>query len=300
MTRTRGRRCRSACGCGCAWEPFGPANLQCGGPDYMVRAVPCKQAFHARIQPVPDHRIRAVRLWLLAVAAMIFMTLVVGGATRLTKSGLSITEWKPVTGVVPPLSHAAWEEEFKDYQAIPQYQELNRGMSLDQFKVIYWWEWTHRLLARATGFVFLLPFLFFLWRGGAEALARAAVDDLRRRRLSRRRRLVDGGVGARRLRPRQRVAIPACLSSDARLRDLCRRAVDRAADRAAAGERGAGAAARRRAGHRRPAAAANLSRRAGRRPRRRPRLQHLAADRRRVCPGGRASVVPAPGLAQSI
>jgi cytochrome c oxidase assembly protein subunit 15 len=115
---------------------------------------------------VPDHhRARAVRLWLLAVAAMIFMTLVVGGVTRLTESGLSITEWKPVTGVVPPLSHAAWEQEFKDYQAIPQYKEINRGMSLDQFKVIYWWEWTHRLLARTAGFVFLVPFLFFLWRG---------------------------------------------------------------------------------------------------------------------------------------
>ncbi len=114
---------------------------------------------------VPDRHVRAVRLWLLCVAAMIFLTLVVGGATRLTESGLSITAWKPVTGVLPPLSDAAWQAEFKAYQAIPQYQELNRGMSLDQFKVIYWWEWMHRLLARATGAVFLLPFLFFLWRG---------------------------------------------------------------------------------------------------------------------------------------
>jgi heme a synthase len=114
---------------------------------------------------VPDHRAHAVRLWLLAVAAMIFVTLVVGGATRLTESGLSITQWQPVMGVVPPLSQAAWEREFKDYQAIPQYKELNRGMSLDQFKMIYWWEWTHRLLARSSGFVFLLPFLYFLWRG---------------------------------------------------------------------------------------------------------------------------------------
>ena len=67
--------------------------------------------------------------------------------------------------MLPPLSDAAWQAEFKDYQAIPQYQELNRGMSLDEFKVIYWWEWAHRLLARSTGAVFLLPFLFFLWRG---------------------------------------------------------------------------------------------------------------------------------------
>ena len=114
---------------------------------------------------IPKHYLRHVRVWLLAVAAMIFLTLLVGGATRLTESGLSITQWKPVTGVVPPLSDAAWQAEFNAYRAIPQYNELNRGMSLDQFKVIYWWEWTHRLLARLTGAVFLLPFLFFLWRG---------------------------------------------------------------------------------------------------------------------------------------
>jgi cytochrome c oxidase assembly protein subunit 15 len=114
---------------------------------------------------VPNHHARAVRLWLLCVAAMIFLTLLVGGATRLTESGLSITQWKPLTGVVPPLSDAAWQAEFNAYRAIPQYNELNRGMSLDHFKVIYWWEWTHRLLARATGAVFLLPLLFFLWRG---------------------------------------------------------------------------------------------------------------------------------------
>jgi heme a synthase len=114
---------------------------------------------------VPFHHAGALRAWLLCVAAMIFLTLVVGGATRLTESGLSITQWKPLTGVVPPLSQGAWEREFKDYQAIPQYKALNQGMRLDQFKVIYWWEWTHRLLARSTGAVFLLPFLFFLWRG---------------------------------------------------------------------------------------------------------------------------------------
>ena len=115
--------------------------------------------------PVSVDHARAVRRWLLAVAAMIFLTLVVGGATRLTESGLSITEWKPVAGVLPPLTEAGWQAEFQAYQAIPQYQERNRGMSLDEFKVIYWWEWTHRLLARSTGAVFLLPFLYFLWRG---------------------------------------------------------------------------------------------------------------------------------------
>jgi len=113
---------------------------------------------------VPDFRLRGVRLWLLGVAALIFLTLVVGGATRLTESGLSIVEWKPVTGILPPLSAPAWQAEFEKYQVIPQYRELNRGMSLDQFKVIYWWEWTHRLLARLIGVTFLLPLLFFLWR----------------------------------------------------------------------------------------------------------------------------------------
>jgi cytochrome c oxidase assembly protein subunit 15 len=123
--------------------------------------------------PVPEPHARAVRLWLLCIAVMIFMTLVVGGATRLTESGLSITEWKPVTGVVPPLSQAGWQAEFERYRAIPQYRELNRGMSLEAFKVIYWWEWSHRLLARATGAVFLLPFLFFLWRGWVPKQLRA-------------------------------------------------------------------------------------------------------------------------------
>ena len=96
------------------------------------------------------------------------LTLVVGGATRLTESGLSIVEWKPVTGVVPPMSQDAWQAEFGKYQQIPQYRERNHGMSLDEFKTIYWWEWTHRLLARTIGAVFLLPFVFFLWRGWIE------------------------------------------------------------------------------------------------------------------------------------
>ena len=116
-------------------------------------------------RPVSEIRLRAVRLWLLAAAAMIFLTLIVGGATRLTVSGLSIVEWKPVTGVIPPLSEQAWRAEFDGYKAIPQYRELNKGMTLTQFKVIYFWEWTHRLLARATGAVFLVPFLIFLWQG---------------------------------------------------------------------------------------------------------------------------------------
>jgi len=133
--------------------------------DYMVPAAPCKQGLMPETVKASKTHLRAVRLWLLTAAAMIFLTLVVGGATRLTESGLSIVEWKPVTGVLPPFSESEWQAEFTKYQAIPQYRELNRGMSLDAFKVIYWWEWSHRLLARLTGAVFLLPFLFFLWRG---------------------------------------------------------------------------------------------------------------------------------------
>jgi cytochrome c oxidase assembly protein subunit 15 len=107
----------------------------------------------------------AVRCWLLSVAALVFLLVLVGGATRLTESGLSIVEWKPVTGTLPPLSQAAWEAEFAKYRTIPQYQTLNRGMALDDFKTIYWWEWTHRFLGRLVGAAFLLPFLWFLWRG---------------------------------------------------------------------------------------------------------------------------------------
>src|ERR1700722_13560650 len=108
---------------------------------------------------------RAIRLWLYAVAALVLAMVLVGGATRLTESGLSITEWQPVTGTLPPLNETQWQAEFEKYQAIPQYRKLNRGMNLGAFKTIYWWEWTHRLLGRTIGMAFLLPFLWFLWRG---------------------------------------------------------------------------------------------------------------------------------------
>jgi cytochrome c oxidase assembly protein subunit 15 len=108
---------------------------------------------------------RAIRLWLYAVAALVLAMVLVGGATRLTESGLSITQWQPVMGTLPPLDDAQWQSEFEKYQTIPQYRALNSGMSLDAFKTIYWWEWTHRLVGRTIGVVFLLPFLWFLWRG---------------------------------------------------------------------------------------------------------------------------------------
>src|ERR1700758_4260912 len=116
---------------------------------------------------------RAVRIWLLAVAALLFAIIAVGGATRLTESGLSIVEWRPVTGVLPPLGAADWQAEFEKYKAIPQYQALNSGMTLDDFKVIYWWEWTHRLIGRLLGAAFLLPLLWFLWKGWISAALQA-------------------------------------------------------------------------------------------------------------------------------
>src|SRR5882762_1380672 len=117
---------------------------------------------------------RAVRWWLLPTGAKIAIMVLVGGATRLTESGLSIVEWKPVTGTLPPLNQAQWTAAFEAYKTIPQYRELNAGMNLAEFKTIFWWEWSHRLLGRAIGVAYLLPFLWFLWRGVLSA-------DLKRR-----------------------------------------------------------------------------------------------------------------------
>jgi len=106
-----------------------------------------------------------IRWWLVFVAAMVFAMVIVGGATRLTDSGLSITEWKPLLGAIPPLSEAHWLEALEKYRQIPEYQLINKGMSLDEFKFIYWWEWGHRFLGRAIGVVFFVPFVFF-WLTG--------------------------------------------------------------------------------------------------------------------------------------
>jgi cytochrome c oxidase assembly protein subunit 15 len=116
----------------------------------------------------------AVRWWLFSVALLIAIMVLVGGATRLTESGLSIVEWKPVTGALPPLTEAQWMQAFDAYKTIPQYHALNAGMTLAAFKTIFWWEWSHRMLGRAIGVVYLIPFLWFLWRGGLSA-------ELRRR-----------------------------------------------------------------------------------------------------------------------
>src|SRR5436853_4825250 len=117
---------------------------------------------------------QAVRWWLLSVAVLIAIMVLVGGATRLTESGLSIVEWKPLTGSLPPLNQEQWAQAFEAYKTIPQYRELNAGMNLAEFKTIFLWEWSHRLLGRVIGVAYLLPFLWFLWRGALSA-------ELRRR-----------------------------------------------------------------------------------------------------------------------
>ena len=108
---------------------------------------------------------RAVRIWLYVVCAMVVAMVVIGGATRLTDSGLSITEWAPLRGAIPPLNPADWLAEFDRYKQTTEYQTVNAGMTLDQFKFIYWWEWGHRQWGRLIGVVFIVPFVFF-WATG--------------------------------------------------------------------------------------------------------------------------------------
>ena len=228
-----------------------------------------------------DTHMRAIRLWLYAVAALVFVMVLVGGATRLTESGLSITEWRPVMGTLPPLGETEWQAEFEKYQAIPQYRELNRGMSLDQFKTIYWWEWVHRLIGRLIGVAFLLPFLWFLGRGwvaprlqprlwfifGLGAL-QGAVGWW----------MVASGLADRVEVSQYRLAthlVLACAIYVAT--DL-----DGAAAGGSAGAHPSRPGARNRRRSPRSRAAADLSRRIGRRTARRLRLQHMAVDRRRL------------------
>lgn len=108
---------------------------------------------------------RAMFWWLIVVAAFVCSMILVGGATRLTDSGLSITEWQPITGAIPPLTQEGWETELEKYRQIPEYQMQNRGMSMSEFQFIYWWEWGHRQLGRILGLVFAIPFFYFLLRG---------------------------------------------------------------------------------------------------------------------------------------
>ena len=108
---------------------------------------------------------RAVKIWLFTGLVMIFFQIVIGGVTRLTGSGLSITRWEIVTGSIPPLNEADWQSEFELYKQTPQYHKINQGMSVGEFKFIYFWEYFHRLWARLMFFVFIIPFGWFLWRG---------------------------------------------------------------------------------------------------------------------------------------
>src|SRR5918998_5318147 len=121
--------------------------------------VPSQAAGRARTTP---HL--GVRLWLGFLILLVFLMVLVGGATRLTESGLSITEWKPVAGVVPPLGEAAWQEAFDLYRQSPQYDLLNRGMSLAEFETIFWWEWAHRELGRFIGLVYIAGFAWIAIR----------------------------------------------------------------------------------------------------------------------------------------
>ena len=105
---------------------------------------------------------RAIRIWLSALGVLVVLIIVVGGLTRLTDSGLSITEWQPISGALPPMSAEAWEAEFEKYRQLPEYQLQNEGMTLAEFRTIYWWEWGHRQLGRVTGLVWAVGFLFFL------------------------------------------------------------------------------------------------------------------------------------------
>ena len=139
-------------------EGYGAKHARHPGPT-MADSSSSQSPIASGKAPAPD---KGVGIWLLGIAVLIALIVIVGGLTRLTESGLSITEWRPVTGMLPPLSDAAWEAEFAKYRGTTQYALLNEGMGLAGFKTIYWWEWGHRFLGRVIGFVFLFPFVYFL------------------------------------------------------------------------------------------------------------------------------------------
>ncbi|MBE0413820.1 heme A synthase [Yoonia sp.] len=127
-----------------------------------VGAAPKQTAAPGGIDRVGQGARGAIRAWLMVLFALVVVMIAVGGLTRLTDSGLSITEWRPVTGALPPMSEAAWAAEFDKYREIPQYQLMNKGMSLSEFKFIYYWEWGHRQLGRVIGLVWAVGFVGFL------------------------------------------------------------------------------------------------------------------------------------------
>lgn len=111
-----------------------------------------------------SQNLRSIRIWLYLICLLVFIMVIIGGVTRLTDSGLSITEWKPLLGIIPPLSEAQWFVEFEKYRQIPEYQLQNKGMSLPEFQFIYWWEWGHRFFGRLIGLAFFVPFVWFAAR----------------------------------------------------------------------------------------------------------------------------------------
>lgn len=130
----------------------------------IAERTPLSAAPPAGSTTATERNARVIAAWLFACCALVFAMVVVGGVTRLTHSGLSITEWQPIIGTVPPINDAQWSEAFAKYQATPEYLQVNRGMTLDAFKGIFWWEYVHRLLGRAIGVVFLLPLIWFIVR----------------------------------------------------------------------------------------------------------------------------------------
>ncbi len=146
----------------------------------------------------PVAGLRGVRIWLICVAALIVCTLLVGGATRLTESGLSIVEWKPVTGMIPPLTDAQWSQQFEAYKTIPQYREMNAGMSLSEFKTIFFWEWGPPAAGTLDRWCIPVSVSLVSLEGRLQQLRgieAQAVDHLRHGRASRRGRMVDGQIG---------------------------------------------------------------------------------------------------------
>jgi heme a synthase len=121
-----------------------------------------KMSTHDWRTAIPENRRRYIRMWFFAIAAVTLCVVLVGGVTRLTFSGLSMVEWDPIMGVIPPITDAQWQTYFEKYQQFPEYQKIRAGMTVHEFKFIFFWEYLHRVLARAIGIVFLIPFAFFL------------------------------------------------------------------------------------------------------------------------------------------
>ena len=106
----------------------------------------------------------SILIWICTLTIMVLLIIVIGGLTRLTDSGLSMVDWRPILGIIPPLSEASWQNVFEQYKLSPEYIIVNKNMTLEDFKFIFWWEWFHRFFARLIGFVFIIPFFYFLFK----------------------------------------------------------------------------------------------------------------------------------------